>query len=184
MGSYFKTVILQKTYDRLVLKYELEAHSEPSQISKMKILAKIVDGFPPLTISQKRSILDVSLGSECASVGSLQQPRFERICEWVRISSKRELWSSLLRGLFDIKTNTDKSETIKRSKNQTLIHCLKSVHIRNFLCVFFRVRTEYGDLLSKYLYSVRMRENTLCVGTLFFFTLVKPFNVSFYRQRL
>ena len=78
----------------------------------------------------------------------------------------------------------DKSETIKRSKNQTLIHCLKSVHIRNFLCVFFRVRTEYGDLLSKYPYSVRMRENTLCVGTLFFFTLVKPFNVSFYRQRL
>ena len=40
------------------IKY-LEAYSEPCQLSKMERFAKIVDGFYLLTISAKRSILDV-----------------------------------------------------------------------------------------------------------------------------
>ena len=39
--------------------------------------------------------------------------------------------------------------------------CVKSVQIRSFLwSVFSRIRTEYGYLLRKFPYSVRMRENT------------------------
>ena len=55
----------------------------------------------------------------------------------------------------------------------TLItHCLKSVQIRSiFWSVFSSIRTECGDLRSKSLYSVPMRENTdqkkLCIWTLF-----------------
>ena len=44
------------------------AYSEPRQTSKMKLCAKIVHGFRPLTIIVKSSILDVWLGSEYASV--------------------------------------------------------------------------------------------------------------------
>ena len=41
------------------------------------------------------------------------------------------------------------------------IHCLKSVQIRSFFwSVFSFTRTEYGDLRSKYPYSVRIQENT------------------------
>ena len=36
-----------------------EAYSEPYQTSKMERFAKIVNGFQPLTIFGKRSILDV-----------------------------------------------------------------------------------------------------------------------------
>ena len=39
-------------------------------------------------------------------------------------------------------------------------HTVKSVRIRSFLSIFSLNRTEYGDLLCKSLYSVRMRENT------------------------
>ena len=39
-------------------------------------------------------------------------------------------------------------------------HCVKSVQIRIFSwSVFFRIRTEYGDLFRKSPYSIRMREN-------------------------
>ena len=39
-------------------------------------------------------------------------------------------------------------------------HWMKSVQIRSFFrSVFTRFRAEYGDLLRKSLYSVRMREN-------------------------
>ena len=44
-----------------------EAYSEPSWTSKMDLFAKIVNGWTPLTIFAKRSILDVRLGSEYAS---------------------------------------------------------------------------------------------------------------------
>ena len=44
-----------------------EAHSEHSQISKMKLFEKIVSGFQPLTIFAKNSILDVRLDSKSAS---------------------------------------------------------------------------------------------------------------------
>ena len=41
------------------------------------------------------------------------------------------------------------------------IHCVKSVQIRSFSwSVFSRVRTEYGNLWSKFPYSVRILENT------------------------
>ena len=40
-------------------------------------------------------------------------------------------------------------------------HCVKSVQIRSFFwSVFSCIWTEYGDLRSKYPYSVRMQENT------------------------
>ena len=49
---------------------------------------------------------------------------------------------------------------------------MKSVQIRSFYwSAFSRIRTEYGDLRSKYPYSVQMRENTdqekLRIWTLF-----------------
>ena len=41
------------------------------------------------------------------------------------------------------------------------MHCVKSVQILSFLwTVLSRIWTEYGDLRSKYPYSVQMRENT------------------------
>ena len=40
-------------------------------------------------------------------------------------------------------------------------HCVKSVQIRSFFwSVFSRFWTEYGDLRSKFLYSVQKRKNT------------------------
>ena len=40
-------------------------------------------------------------------------------------------------------------------------NCVKSVQVRNyFWSVFFCIRTEYGDLLRKFPYSVRIQENT------------------------
>ena len=52
------------------------------------------------------------------------------------------------------------------------LHCVKSVQKQSFLwSLFSRIWTEYGDLQSKYPYSVRKRENTdqkkLCIWTLF-----------------
>ena len=52
------------------------------------------------------------------------------------------------------------------------IHCVKSVQIRSFFwSVFPCIRTEYGDLLRKSPYSVRVLENTdqkkLHIWTLF-----------------
>ena len=44
-----------------------EAYSEPCQISKIVRFAKIVNSFQSLTIFAKRSILDVSQGSEYSS---------------------------------------------------------------------------------------------------------------------
>ena len=43
----------------------------------------------------------------------------------------------------------------------TYQHCVKSVRIRSkFQSVFFRIRTEYGEILRISPYSVRLRENT------------------------
>ena len=41
-----------------------EACSEPCQLSKMKCFTKMLNGFQPLSIFAKRSILDVWQGSE------------------------------------------------------------------------------------------------------------------------
>ena len=59
-----------------------------------------------------------------------------------------------------------------QSKILLFLYCVKSVQIRSFFwSVFSRVRTEYGDLLHKFPYSVRIRENTdqkkLRIWTLF-----------------
>ena len=49
-------------------------------------------------------------------------------------------------------------KTFSRTNN---LHCVKSVLIRSFFwSVFFCIRTEYGDLLRKSPYSVRIQENT------------------------
>ena len=43
----------------------------------------------------------------------------------------------------------------------TAFHCVKSVQIPSyFWSVFFPIRTRYGDLLPKSLYSVLIQENT------------------------
>ena len=47
--------------------YNTEAYSEPFQISKMEHFAKLVNGSKLITIFAKRSLLDLSLGSEYAS---------------------------------------------------------------------------------------------------------------------
>ena len=54
-----------------------EVYSESSQTSKMESFAKIIDFFHPLTIFAKSYILDMWLGSECASTvdTKLAQPR-------------------------------------------------------------------------------------------------------------
>ena len=42
-----------------------------------------------------------------------------------------------------------------------VLHCVKNVEIRSFFwSVFSCTRTEYGDLLQKSRYSVRIQENT------------------------
>ena len=45
-----------------------KADSEPSQTSKMELVAEIINCFKPLTIFAETFILDVLLGSEYASV--------------------------------------------------------------------------------------------------------------------
>ena len=45
----------------------IEVYPEPYQTSKMELLAKIVNGFQPLTIFAKSSILDVRQGSKYTS---------------------------------------------------------------------------------------------------------------------
>ena len=47
--------------------YFSEAHSEPSQTSKLKLFVKIVHSRKPLTNFAKRSIIDVRLGYKFTS---------------------------------------------------------------------------------------------------------------------
>ena len=48
--------------------YLAGVYSVSSQTTKIELFARIVNGFQPLTIFVKSSTLDVSLGSECASI--------------------------------------------------------------------------------------------------------------------
>ena len=53
--------------------------------------------------------------------------------------------------------------TMKKSEksNKKVRHCVKCIQIRSFFwSVFYRIRTEYGEIRSISLYSVQMRENT------------------------
>ena len=65
-------------------------------------------------------------------------------------------------------------------------HCMKSVQIRSFYwSAFSRIRTEYGDLRSKYSYSVQMRENTdqkkLRIWTIFTQPWIVPQRLHFWK---
>ena len=44
-----------------------QAHSKPSQTSRIELFARIVNGFKPRTIFTETSILDVWLGCQCGS---------------------------------------------------------------------------------------------------------------------
>ena len=64
--------------------------------------------------------------------------------------------------LEDIYWFYSKKEWEKKSNSSTYSndHCVKSVQIRNyFWSLFSCTRTEYGDLRSRSLYSVRIQEN-------------------------
>ena len=51
--------------------------------------------------------------------------------------------------------------TFKKIEIWKDMHCVKSVRIRSFFWfVFSHIRTEYGEILRIFLYSVQMRENT------------------------
>ena len=65
-------------------------------------------------------------------------------------------------GDFNVEVDDQNMETFCDSYSLTgLIHCVKSVQIGSyFWSVFSCIRTEYGDLFRKSLYSVRIQENT------------------------
>ena len=56
----------------VVQQYYGEAYWEPCYTSKMELFSEIVNGFQPLTISTKSSVLDVWQGSEYVS-GNIQR---------------------------------------------------------------------------------------------------------------
>ena len=58
------------------MRKKIEAYSKPSQTSKMDFFAKIVNGFHLLTNFVKSFILNVWLGSECASRGGYSKTGF------------------------------------------------------------------------------------------------------------
>ena len=63
-----------------------EAYLEPLQTSKMKkLFAKIVNGFKPLTVFAKSSILDVCNGSKYASGYNYLQNSYKYAMKGVRI---------------------------------------------------------------------------------------------------
>ena len=72
-------------------------YSEPSQVSKICLLAIIVNVFQPITISVKRSILDVWQCFECTSIVltfSLNRDNFTKIsCQFSCIHRiKNAIW--------------------------------------------------------------------------------------------
>ena len=90
--------------------------------------------------------------------------------EWKR---KLEIlsWSSVVQTLEIFALNSHDNHD-PHSDISELNHCVKSGQIQSFFwSVFSRIRTEYGEILSISLYSVRMRENTdqkrLRIWTLF-----------------
>ena len=59
-------------------KHTSEAYLESGQISNMKLFKKIANGFKPFLIFAKRSILDISMSPEYASV-SIEKYMFYRL---------------------------------------------------------------------------------------------------------
>ena len=83
----------------------------------------------------------------------------KKLCIWtlftqwynLRLSSKN--WSQ-------VHGNILQSHRFCRFLRQ-IKHCVKSIYTRSFFwSVFPRIRTEYGDLLRKFPYSIQIRENT------------------------
>ena len=60
-------VFTQKFAKQIFCDTPAEAYSEPSRTSKMGLFTKIVNGWKPLNIFAKRSIVDVRQGSESVS---------------------------------------------------------------------------------------------------------------------
>ena len=54
------------TNQKILCWEHLEVYTKPCQIFKKKCFAKIINGFLPLSIFAKRSILDIWEGSEYA----------------------------------------------------------------------------------------------------------------------
>ena len=60
-------MITKKQNEKCAVKRWFKAYSEHCQTSKMERFENIIEGFEPLTVFAKRSILDVWQGSEYAS---------------------------------------------------------------------------------------------------------------------
>ena len=58
-------------YFAVAHQWKSEVYPDPSWTSKIGLFAKIINGFQPLTIFAKSSILDVQLGSEYTSESSV-----------------------------------------------------------------------------------------------------------------
>ena len=86
----FRTIKLSHGHFRLrILRHSSEAFSEPSPISKLKLSAKVVNGFQPLTIFAKSSISDVWMGCECSSATLLFYLLFYIISKQVHVQLTR-----------------------------------------------------------------------------------------------
>ena len=92
----------------------LDAHSEPSETSRMEVFAKMVSNWMLLTIFIKSSMLDVWLGSEYACKSQL------------KLSSMISCHDLLIR--FDIQGPISYFHTSQRKTSNTLIY---SVYKKN-----------------------------------------------------
>ena len=68
-------------------------YSEPSQIPKMKLIAKVVNGFNQLTILAKKFILDIWISSEFA-----RDQRVRLFFFWTFVKSFKQV---VLKNIFD-----------------------------------------------------------------------------------
>ena len=75
--SFWFLYLIFKNETSLTLESNSEAYVEPCQMSKMEVLAKIVNGFSFLTIFVKSFILDVWKDSEFASAEKAPSQMFE-----------------------------------------------------------------------------------------------------------
>ena len=64
----FEKACSLKKYFTTVSDHSCSAVAGPCQTSKMERFSKVVNGFQPLIFYAKRSILDISQGSECSCV--------------------------------------------------------------------------------------------------------------------
>ena len=72
---------------------QTETYLEPCQISKMECFAKIINGFQPLTIFARRSILDVRQGSMYFSVKHLVMQQLDYLHKIAQYEKQMFGWS-------------------------------------------------------------------------------------------